>query len=48
MIDVEGGTSEVIHADVTDEESVKNAVLKTVRLFGAVHILVNIGKFSTE
>jgi NAD(P)-dependent dehydrogenase (short-subunit alcohol dehydrogenase family) len=45
MIDEEGGISEVIQADVTDEESVKNAVTKTVQLFGAVHILVNIGEF---
>ena len=45
MIDAEGGTSEVIQADVTDEESCKNAVAKTVQLFGTVNILVNIGKF---
>lgn len=44
MIDAEGGTSEVIEADVTDEESCKNAVAKTVELFGTVHILVNVGK----
>ncbi|KAH9885921.1 hypothetical protein F4778DRAFT_774182 [Xylariomycetidae sp. FL2044] len=42
MIDVEGGISEVIQADVTDEESCKNAVARTVELFGTVHILVNI------
>ncbi|KAF2107786.1 hypothetical protein BDV96DRAFT_557408 [Lophiotrema nucula] len=42
MIDEEGGVSEVIQADVTVEESCKNAVAKTVELFGAVHILVNI------
>lgn len=44
MIDEEGGISEVIQADVTKEESCKNAVDKTVELWGAVHILVNIGK----
>ena len=43
MIDEEGGTSEVIQADVTSEESCKAAVEKTVELFGALHILVNIG-----
>ncbi|PMD49702.1 NAD(P)-binding protein [Hyaloscypha bicolor E] len=42
MIDAEGGISEVIQTDVTDEESCKNAVAKTVEIFGAVHILVNI------
>ncbi|KAI0547724.1 hypothetical protein F4679DRAFT_553193 [Xylaria curta] len=41
MIDEEGGTSEVIQADVTNEESCKNAVVKTVELWGAIHILVN-------
>lgn len=45
MIDAEGGISEAIQTDVTDEESVRQAVAKTVELFGAVHILVNIGKF---
>jgi NAD(P)-dependent dehydrogenase (short-subunit alcohol dehydrogenase family) len=44
MIDAEGGISEVIQTDVTDEESCKNAVAKTVEIFGAVHILVNIGE----
>jgi NAD(P)-dependent dehydrogenase (short-subunit alcohol dehydrogenase family) len=44
MIDLEGGISEVVHVDVTDEESCKNAVAKTIELFGTVHILVNIGK----
>ena len=44
MIDEEGGISHVIQADVTDEESCKNAVAKTVELYGAVHVLVNIGK----
>ena len=43
MIDAEGGISEVVQADVTSEESCKNAVAKTVELFGALHILVNIG-----
>lgn len=44
MIDAEGGISEVVQADITVEESCKKAVAKTVELFGAVHILVNIGK----
>jgi NAD(P)-dependent dehydrogenase (short-subunit alcohol dehydrogenase family) len=44
MIDEEGGISEVIQADVTVEESCKNAVAKTVKLYGTVHILVNIGE----
>ena len=44
-IDAEGGTSEVIEADVTDEESCKNAVAKVVDLFGNVHILVNVGMY---
>lgn len=44
MIDEEGGISEVFQADVTKEEDCKNAVAKTVELFGALHILVNIGK----
>jgi NAD(P)-dependent dehydrogenase (short-subunit alcohol dehydrogenase family) len=43
MIDEEGGVSEVIQADVTVEASCENAVRKTVELFGAVHILINIG-----
>ncbi|KAF8193252.1 hypothetical protein K438DRAFT_1761957 [Mycena galopus ATCC 62051] len=42
MIDEEGGVSEVIQADVTVESACENAVKKTVELFGAVHILVNI------
>jgi hypothetical protein len=29
---------------VTDEESCRNAVARTVELFGALHILVNIGE----
>ena len=44
MIDEEGGISEIIQTDVTDEESCRNAVAKTVELWGAVHILVNIGE----
>ena len=44
MIDEEGGISEVIETDVTDEESCKHAVEKTVQLFGTVNILVNVGK----
>lgn len=44
MIDEEGGVSEIIQADVSSEESCKSAVAKTIELFGAVHILVNIGK----
>jgi len=43
MIDEDGGVSEIIQADVTNEESCKNVVAKTVELWGAVHILVNIG-----
>ena len=42
MIDEEGGISEVIHTDVTDEQSCRNAVQKAVSLFGTVHILVNV------
>ncbi|KAK6975139.1 hypothetical protein R3P38DRAFT_3127608 [Favolaschia claudopus] len=42
MIDEEGGVSEVIQADVTVEASCEKAVKKTVELFGAVHILINI------
>ncbi|KAI8226750.1 hypothetical protein K4K54_003601 [Colletotrichum sp. SAR 10_86] len=41
MIDEEGGTSEVIQTDVSKEDSCRDAVSKTVELFGAVHILVN-------
>ncbi|KAI0448773.1 hypothetical protein F5B21DRAFT_518683 [Xylaria acuta] len=43
MINEEGGVSEVIQADVTSEESCRNAVVKIVELWGAVHILVNNG-----
>ncbi|KAI1614340.1 hypothetical protein EDD37DRAFT_123161 [Exophiala viscosa] len=42
MIDSEGGVSEVIQVDVTNEDSVKAAVAKAIEIFGAVHILVNI------
>ena len=42
MIDAEGGISEVIHVDVTDEASCKAAVAKTVQLFGSINILVNV------
>ncbi|KAK0209225.1 hypothetical protein DFS33DRAFT_1372306 [Desarmillaria ectypa] len=42
MITAEGGISEVVECDVTNEESCKTAVARTVALFGAVHILVNI------
>lgn len=45
MIDDEGGTSEVIQADVTDEQACKEAVKKTISLFGALHILVNVGAY---
>jgi NAD(P)-dependent dehydrogenase (short-subunit alcohol dehydrogenase family) len=45
MVDDEGGISEVIQADITSEQSCKNAVAKTVELFGTVHILVNIGEW---
>lgn len=44
MIDAEGGISEAIQTDVTDDDSCKRAVEKTVQLFGAVHILVNVGE----
>ena len=46
MIDEEGGISEVIQADVTNEKACQNAVEKTVELYGAVHILINIGEAS--
>ena len=42
MIDAEGGKCEVVPVDVTDEASVQAAVSRTVTLFGAVHILVNV------
>ncbi|KAJ7659505.1 hypothetical protein B0H17DRAFT_1163173 [Mycena rosella] len=42
MIDEEGGVSEVIQCDVTQEAACERAVKKTVELFGAVHILINI------
>ena len=43
MIDAEGGIAEVIEADVTNEESCRKAVARTVQMFGTVHILVNVG-----
>ncbi|OJD36653.1 oxidoreductase [Diplodia corticola] len=42
MIDAEGGTAEVIRTDVTDEASCASAVARTVELWGALHILVNV------
>lgn len=48
MIDLEGGVSEVIEADVTNESSVRNAVARTVQIFGSVHVLINIGPFATS
>lgn len=48
MIDEEGGISEVIQVDVTDEKSCQHAVAKTVELYGAVHILINIGETVLE
>lgn len=48
MIDAEGGISEVVTADVTSEESVRRAVAQIVKLFGTIHILVNIGKAMCE
>lgn len=44
MIDAEGGVSEVVKVDVTDESSVDQAMQKTVDLFGRLDILVNIGE----
>jgi NAD(P)-dependent dehydrogenase (short-subunit alcohol dehydrogenase family) len=43
MIDAEGGVSEVVKVDVTDELSVQKAMQRTVELFGRLDILVNIG-----
>jgi len=48
IIDEEGGISEIIQCDVTNEESCKAAVAKTVDLWGAVHVLVNIGSSSSS
>jgi NAD(P)-dependent dehydrogenase (short-subunit alcohol dehydrogenase family) len=42
MIDAENGISEVIQVDVTIEQSCKDAVARTIALFGTVHILVNV------
>ncbi|KAI3326584.1 NAD(P)-binding protein [Xylariaceae sp. AK1471] len=41
-IDEENGISEVIQVDLTDEDSSRKAVAKTVEVFEAVHTLVNI------
>lgn len=46
MIDSEGGTSTVIQADVTDEAACKSVVQRTVELYGAIHILVNVGEYA--
>ncbi|CAJ2512008.1 Uu.00g076330.m01.CDS01 [Anthostomella pinea] len=43
MVEEKGGTSEVIQADVTSEDSCEQAIVKTIELFGIVHVLVNIG-----
>jgi NAD(P)-dependent dehydrogenase (short-subunit alcohol dehydrogenase family) len=43
MIESEGGISEVVQVDVTDETSVQQAMEKTVELWGRIDILVNIG-----
>ena len=43
MIDAEGGQSEVVQVDVTDELSVQKAMQRTVEVFGRLDILVNIG-----
>lgn len=42
MIDNEGGVSEVIQTDVTNEDSCRNAVQQATSLFGSITILVNI------
>lgn len=44
MIDSEDGISEIVQADVTNEESCRQAVAKAIQLFGRLTILVNIGK----
>lgn len=46
IIEDEGGIAEVIQCDVSSEESCKNAVEKTVELWGALHILINNGSSS--
>lgn len=46
MIDAEGGISEVVKVDVTNEDSVQKAMQKTVDLFGRLDILVNIGEWA--
>ena len=38
MIDAEGGISEVIQVNVTEEASCKQAVAKVVELFGTLHL----------
>lgn len=43
MIDAEGGISEVVKVDVTNEDSVQKAMQRTVDVFGRLDILVNIG-----
>lgn len=48
MIDAEGGSSEVVKVDVSNEESVKQAVQRTVDLFGRIDILVNIGEYLSD
>jgi NAD(P)-dependent dehydrogenase (short-subunit alcohol dehydrogenase family) len=49
MIEAEGAPGEaiVVQADVTEEESCKRVVETTVKEFGGVSILVNIGMFLT-
>ncbi|KAK1225312.1 hypothetical protein PQX77_011730 [Marasmius sp. AFHP31] len=42
MIDAEGGVSEVIQCDVSDDTACKAAVEKTVEFFGRVDILINV------
>lgn len=46
LIDAEGGVSEVVSADVTDEEQCRRVVERTVELWGRVDILVNVGERS--
>lgn len=43
MIQSEGGESMVVQADVTNEDSVKAAVVKAINTYGKIDILVNIG-----
>jgi NAD(P)-dependent dehydrogenase (short-subunit alcohol dehydrogenase family) len=44
MISIEGSTTEVIEADVTNEEDCKRVVARTIEVFGALHILINNGE----